>query len=90
MRQGHIFGSPFYYIDYTLAQVLALQFKCEMDKNRERAWKKYIKLLKVGGRYPFLELIEKAKLRNPFIDGNIKKVVKPQVKVLAGFDDKKF
>ena len=44
----------------------------------------------MGGRYPFLELIEKAKLRNPFIDGNIKKVVKPQVKVLAGFDDKKF
>ena len=87
MRQSHIFGSPFYYIDYTLAQVLALQFKCEMDKNREKAWKKYIKLLKMGGKYPFLELIERAHLRNPFIDGNIKKVIKPQVKVLDSFDD---
>ncbi len=90
MRQSHIFGSPFYYIDYTLAQVLALQFKCEMDKNREKAWKKYIKLLKMGGKYPFLELIERAHLRNPFIDGNIKKVIKPQVKVLNSFDDKSF
>ena len=90
MRQSHIFGSPFYYIDYTLAQVLALQFKCEMDKNREKAWKKYIKLLKMGGKYPFLELIERAHLRNPFIDGNIKKVIKPQVKVLDSFDDKSY
>lgn len=25
MRQGHIFESPFYYIDYTIAQVIAYQ-----------------------------------------------------------------
>lgn len=86
VRQSHIFASPFYYIDYTLAQVLALQFKCEMDKNRERAWKKYIKLLKMGGKYPFLTLVEKDHLRNPFIDGNVKKVIKPQVKILNEFE----
>ena len=86
IRQHHIFGTPFYYIDYTLAQVLALQFKCEMDKNREKAWKKYIKLLKMGGKYPFLTLVEKDKLRNPFIDGNVKKVIKPQIKVLNNFE----
>lgn len=90
MRQSHIFGAPFYYIDYTLAQVLALQFKCEMDKDQAKAWKKYIKLLKMGGKYPFIELITKAHLRNPFIDGNVKKVIKPQVKVLDSFDDKSF
>ena len=61
-----------------------------MDKNREKAWKKYVKLLKMGGKYPFVELITRAHLRNPFIDGNVKKVIKPQVKVLNGFDDKKF
>ena len=86
VRQSHIFASPFYYIDYTLAQVLALQFKCEMDKNRERAWKKYIKLLKMGGKYPFLTLVEKDHLRNPFADGNVKKVIKPQVKILNEFE----
>lgn len=90
IRQSHIFASPFYYIDYTLAQVLALQFKCEMDKNKEKAWKKYLKLLKLGGKYPFRELLEKAHLRNPFIDGNVKKVIKPQEKLLNGIDDTKF
>ncbi len=87
MRQHHIFASPFYYIDYTLAQVLALQFKCEMDKDYAKAWKKYIKLLKMGGKYPFLTLISKAHLRNPFVEGNVKKVIKPQIKVLNSFDD---
>lgn len=90
MRQSHIFSAPFYYIDYTLAQVLALQFKCEMDKNPTKAWNKYVKLLKMGGKYPFVELITKAHLRNPFEDGNVKKVIKPQMKVLDSFDDKSF
>ena len=90
VKQSHVFGSPFYYIDYTLAQVLALQFKCEMDKNRERAYKKYIKLLKLGGQYPFLELISKDHLRNPFIEGNVKKVIKPQMKYLKELSNKIF
>jgi len=89
MRQAHIYQSPFYYIDYTLAQVLALEFKCEMDKNREKAWNKYVKLLKMGGKYPFLTLLEKDHLRNPFIEGNVKKVIRPQIKVLKSFDDSK-
>ena len=89
MRQAHIYQSPFYYIDYCLAQVLALEFKCEMDKNRDKAWNKYLKLLKMGGKYPFLTLISKAHLRNPFVEGNVKKVVRPQIKVLNSFDDSK-
>ena len=89
MRQGHVFGSPFYYIDYTLAQVVAFQFAIENMKNHEKAWKKYIKLCKCGGKYPFLELLAKNHLRNPFLDGNIKKVIKPLEKVLKGFDTSK-
>lgn len=87
LKQSHIFQTPFYYIDYTLAQVVAFQFLVEMRKNHERAWNKYNKLCKLGGRYPFLELLEQAHLRNPFVDGNIKKVVKPLVKVLNSFND---
>ena len=86
MRQSHIFGSPFYYIDYTLAQVVAFQFAVENMKNHEKAWKKYIKLCKMGGKYPFLELLEKNHLRNPFIDGNVRKVIRPLAKVLKEFD----
>lgn len=82
LRQSHIFGTPFYYIDYTLAQVCALQFLVEMQKNKEKAWKKYIKLCKCGGKYPFVALLEKNHIRNPFIDGNVAKTIKPVVKIL--------
>lgn len=82
MRQSHVFGSPFYYIDYTLAQIVAFQFFNEDRKNHKKAWKKYIKLCKLGGRYPFTELLQKAHLRNPFIDGNVKKAINPLKKYL--------
>jgi M3 family oligoendopeptidase len=88
MKQSHLFGSPFYYIDYTLAQVCAFQFHNENMKNHEKTWKKYTKLCKMGGKYPFLTLLEKANLRNPFEDGNVKKAIKPLVKLLNSFDDK--
>lgn len=59
-------------------------------KNKEKAWKKYIKLLKMGGKYPFLELIIKAHLINPFKEGSIKKILRPQIKILNNTDDTKF
>ena len=89
MRQSHIFGVPFYYIDYTLAQVVAFQFAVENMKDHEKTWKKYIKLCKCGGKYPFLELLKRNHLRNPFVDGNIRKVIRPLQKVLKGFDTSK-
>ena len=90
LRQGHVFGSPFYYIDYTLAQVVAFQFLDEDRKNHEKAWKKYVKLCKLGGKLPFTGLLEKDHLRNPFEDGNVKKSIKPLLKILKSFDTSKF
>ncbi len=90
MRQGHIFASPFYYIDYTLAQVVAFQFFLEMRKDHEKTWKKYVKLCKFGGQAPFVTLLEHNKLRNPFVDGNVKKVIQPLEKILKEFDTSKF
>ena len=90
LRQSHVFGSPFYYIDYTLAQVVAFQFLAEDLKSHEKAWKKYVKLCKMGGKLPFTGLLEKAKLRNPFEEGNVKKNIKPLLKVLKEFDTSKF
>lgn len=90
MKQSHVFGSPFYYIDYTLAQVCAFQFLNEMRKNPTKAWKKYIKLCKFGGKAPFVNLLKANNLRNPFIDGNVKKAVKPLLKILNSFDISKF
>ena len=90
MRQSHIFSSPFYYIDYTLAQVVAFQFFNEARKNHQRTWNKYVKLCKLGGKYPFTQLLEKAHLNNPFVQGTVKKVVRPLKKYLAEFDTSKF
>ena len=89
MRQSHVFAVPFYYIDYTLAQVVAFQFAIENMKNHEKTWKKYIKLCKCGGKYPFQELLAKNHLRCPFQDGNVRKVIKPLERVLKGFDTSK-
>ena len=69
MRQGHIFSMPFYYIDYTLAQVCALQFWIKNRDNPKQAWADYLRLCKAGGRYSFLRLVELAGLKNPFEDG---------------------
>ncbi|MDR7856883.1 M3 family oligoendopeptidase [Tissierella sp.] len=89
-RQGHIFSSPFYYIDYTLAQVCAFQFWIKSREDRESAWEDYIRICKVGGKFPFLELVKLAKLDNPFVDGTIKKVVEPIKDWLDNVDDRKF
>ena len=89
LRQSHIFGVPFYYIDYTLAQVCAFQFFVEMRKNHEKTWKKYIKLCKFGGQAAFVGLLKHNHLRNPFDQGNVAKVIKPLVKILKEFDTSK-
>ena len=87
MRQSHIFTSPFYYIDYTIAQVVAFQFAKEMEEDYGRAWNKYVNLCKLGGRYPFVKLLEEARLDNPFKKGNIKKYIKPLIAELKSYDD---
>lgn len=90
LTQGHIFTSPFYYIDYTLAQVCAFQFFNLDRKNHEKAWKKYIKLCKLGGKYPFCELLRHAGLQVPFDEGVLHKTVKPLVKVLKDYHPENF
>ncbi|MEX2104656.1 MAG: M3 family oligoendopeptidase, partial [Bacilli bacterium] len=56
-QQGHIFGSPFYYIDYTLAQICAFQFWKKANEDRESAWSDYLELCKQGGSKSFVELV---------------------------------
>lgn len=87
-RQGHIFNNPFYYIDYTLAQVCAFQYWIESRENNKKAWDSYLTLCKMGGSKSFLELVNLAELNNPFENGSIKKVTYPIEKWLDGIDDK--
>ncbi len=76
-RQGHIFGSPFYYIDYTLAQVCAFQYWIKHQENRKEALDSYLALCKLGGSKSFLGLVNAANLKNPFKKGTVKEIVKP-------------
>lgn len=87
LRQGHIFGEPFYYIDYTLAQVCAFQFWVKDREDHEKAWEDYLTLCKAGGSMPFLSLVKLGNLDNPFVDGTIKRVVAPLKEWLDGIDD---
>ena len=69
MRQLHIFLDPFYYIDYTLAQVVALQFWNRMMKKDPKAFEDYKAICNAGGTKSFRELVELANLKVPFEDG---------------------
>lgn len=73
-RQIHVMKWPFYYIDYVLAQVCALQFFL-MEKTRpDEAWKAYIRLLKESGLYSFSETVRRAGLRTPFEEGLLRDI----------------
>ncbi len=73
-RQLHIYTSPFYYIDYCLAQVMSLQFFRLSLENREGAWKKYMELVRLGGTKTFVELVHAVDLLSPLDDGCVKQV----------------
>jgi M3 family oligoendopeptidase len=74
-KQMHIFEVPFYYIDYTLAQICAFQFWKKSLENREEAWRDYVKLCKSGGSKPFLDLIKVGNLISPFDSECVKSII---------------
>lgn len=88
-KQLHIFEKPFYYIDYTLAQVCALQFWVKARENRELAWADYLRLCQQGGSKSFLELVQIANLKNPFVDGTIASVLPKIEEYLDSVADEK-
>ncbi|MFD2443312.1 M3 family oligoendopeptidase [Bacillus sp. CGMCC 1.16607] len=88
-RQGHIYNSPFYYIDYTLAQICAFQFWKKSREQFEDAWKDYNDLCQLGGSLSFTKLAEAAGLISPFQDGCVESVVGEIENWLNSVDDKK-
>jgi M3 family oligoendopeptidase len=89
-KQNHIFNSPFYYIDYTLAQICAFQFWKKDHENHTGAWADYLRLCQAGGSHSFLDLVKLANLRSPFDDGCVASVVGEIRKYLDAVDDSKF
>lgn len=87
-RQGHIYNSPFYYIDYTLAQICAFQFWKRSRENQEEAWADYVKLCKLGGSMSFTKLAAAANLISPFEEGCVESVVGEIENWLNSINDK--
>lgn len=62
-RQGHLFGSPFYYIEYGIAQLGALGLWLKsLEEGPEAAMDAYRKSLSLGGSRPLPELFAAADL----------------------------
>ena len=86
-RQGHIFQSPFYYIDYTLAQVCALQFYVRMLDEDPQYWEDYVHICSLGGTKSFTQIVKEAHLKLPFEEGCLDEVVVRMKEELAKIDD---
>ena len=82
-RQRHIYLSPFYYIDYVLAQTCALQLWARAEEDRAEALESYVALCARGGSAPFQELVRSAGLVSPFDEGCLASVVRHARRVLG-------
>ncbi len=85
-RQHHIYSSPFYYIDYCLAQTVALQFWEKIQKDPKDAWEHYMAYTKQGGSRVFTELLSNAGMESPFEEACLRGVCETARKWLSEFD----
>ncbi|MBG9980835.1 M3 family oligoendopeptidase [Facklamia sp. DSM 111018] len=87
-KQLHIFTSPFYYIDYTLAQVCAFQFwkRSQIDHD-PNTWHDYLSICKAGGTKTFTEIVELAGLNSPFKEGSLQGTLDSINQYLTNIDE---
>ncbi len=85
-RQGHIFQSPFYYIDYCLAQTMSLYFWAESQKDFRAAWEQYYRYTKLAGTKTFTELLAAAELPTPFDEETMRCICENAAAWLESFD----
>ena len=85
-RQHHIYSMPFYYIDYCLAQTVALQFWEMIQKDKKNAWEHYMAYTKQGGSRVFTELLNNAGMESPFAEETLKGVCETARQWLNDFD----
>ena len=80
--QMHIYESPFYYIDYVLAQTAAFEFLLASQEDYADAFRRYIALSKKGGTELWPQLLEEAGLASPFTSGALAEVAGKVEKLL--------
>ena len=85
-RQGHVFSSPFYYIDYTLAQVCAFQYLLKSLDDRKACIDEYIALCKAGGEKSFFQLLEVGGIENPMTTDVLERICPRLLNILENMD----
>ena len=85
-RQLHIYQSPFYYIDYCLAQTVALEIWALLQKDRKDAWEHYMAYTRQGGSEVFTTLLKNAGLESPFDENCLRSVCETAKSWLDSFD----
>lgn len=86
--QMHIYESPFYYIDYCLAQSNALQFLFKSLDDYQSAFDSYLKFTSHFGTEMFTDMLKEAGINSPFEDGALKEVAQKSEEVLAKLQTK--
>ena len=84
--QMHIYETPFYYIDYCLAQTAALQFLLESRKDYHDAFRRYVRFLSQGGEKVFTDLLAEAGLKSPLEPGALQEVAKESETLLRDLE----
>ncbi len=74
-RQLHIFLHPFYYVEYGIAQLGALQVWLNSKRDKRDALQKYQRALALGGSRPLPELFAAAECRFAFDQATVKPLV---------------
>lgn len=85
-RQLHIYQSPFYYIDYCLAQTVALEIWAMLQKDRKEAWERYMAYTRQGGSEVFTTLLKNAGLESPFDENCLRTVCETAKSWLDNYD----
>lgn len=88
-QQSHVYTKPFYYIDYALAQICALQFWNRANVNFEQTWEDYMKICKVGGSMSFTEILKLGNLKSPFEEDCLATTLSPAIEWINNIDDSK-
>ena len=73
-RQLHIYESPFYYIDYCMAQTIAFEFWLLSMKDKKDAWSRYLNFVDAAGTKSFEQVVKDADLYLPYEPDGIKKI----------------
>ncbi|MBQ1382891.1 MAG: M3 family oligoendopeptidase [Solobacterium sp.] len=82
----HIYSLPFYYIDYCLAQTVALEFWAMIQDDKDYAWERYMAYTSLGGSDTFVAMLDKARLESPFYPDTLKTICGKAAKYLEAFD----